>query len=127
MDKEGIEKRKYLRLDVNTKIEFSLIEVDDSESFFRKNLAESKNISIKGICFAYPKTLEEGEKISLTVYLPEDSDPIRMSGEVKWCQLQTQKSDLTYDIGVEIFNIKDSDEGKFMDFVWTKVKEDQNN
>lgn len=121
MDYEGKNKRKYKRYnteakiyfdfsyDLETKVEFELIEDKKKEKSRKKHLAVSRNISAEGLCFVSHKFVKEEDLLYMEVYLPNVVEPIHMNGKVKWCDavsgssmhvLDDKKNKQMYHIGV---------------------------
>lgn len=122
MTKEtDLERRKYIRLDTEVKIECMPIE-DQKE----KIPAISKNISIQGICFNSNKEFKSKTPIKLQVCIPNNPKPVYLEGEVVWCKaVKSSKpgEPPTFDTGVKLPDIEKSDEGKFFMYVLDKVVE----
>ena len=122
MSKEdGSERRKYVRLDTEVKIE--CIPVEGQEE---KVPAVAKNISVQGVCFNSTKAFKSKTPLKLQVFIPGGTEPIYLQGEVVWCQeVKPAKAGKpsTFDTGVRLLNIEQSNEGKFFMYVLDKVVE----
>jgi hypothetical protein len=115
------ERRKYVRLDTEVKIECTPVEGKEQSV-----QAVTKNISVQGICFNSNKRFKSQSPMNLEVFIPGTNEPIKLEGEVVWCQeVKSAKagSPLTYDTGVRLVNIEQSNEGKFFMYVLDKVVE----
>ena len=92
--------------DLETKVEFELVEEAKTRKSSKKYSAVSRNISVEGLCFISKKRVKEGEKVNLDVYLPSSNDPIPMTGEVGWCAVSSSK-EKKYNIGIKLLSVKD--------------------
>jgi len=121
MTYDGNNKRKYKRYnteakiyfdfsyDLETKVEFELIDDKKKEKSKKKYLAVSLNISAEGLCFVSHKSVKVGGLLYMEVYLPSAAEPIHMKGKVEWCDavsgsttyaLDDQRNKQMYHIGV---------------------------
>jgi hypothetical protein len=94
--------------DVKTKIDFRVKKKKASPSFSEKYSAVSRNVSVEGLSFTSEKELQSGDMLSLDVYVPSASRPIKMEGQVRWCQVseeEWQRKKL-YDTGVRILAVE---------------------
>lgn len=123
-EKKSAERRRYARLDVNTKVNFM---VKGKKEVSTKNLsAISKNISIEGICFTSKNQLKTGDNLQLELFLPAEPEPLLLKGEVKWCRPIDKpegKSPTDFEIGVKLHTLKESDESRYMQYVLDKMME----
>jgi len=99
------EKRKYARLDIRSKINFSIQETPDKETPKERFRGIGKNIGAEGLLFSCDKKLGEGTLLDLEILFPEKTDTIFISGEVRWCKENTSSDKNTYDIGVKFSSI----------------------
>jgi len=105
--KQDSEKRKYARINISSKINFSIIETDEDEAPSKRFRATGKNIGVEGILCTSDKELKPGTLLDLEIFLPEKIDPVYLEGEVRWCKLsggKTKKSKL-YDLGIKFLSI----------------------
>lgn len=118
------ERRKYVRLDDNLKVNFQTQNKNQPGGLAEKVSAIITNISVEGVRFNSDRKLEIGEKIDIEIFLPNETKPLHISGKVVWsCQLQDlQDQKIMFESGVKLFAIEKSDEGKFMGYVWEKMK-----
>ena len=99
------EKRKYARLDIRSKINFSIKETPNKETPQKRFRGIGKNIGAEGLLFSCDKQLNKGTLLALEILLPKKTDPIYISGEVRWCKEKTSSDNNTYDIGVKFSSI----------------------
>jgi hypothetical protein len=98
MTDQGNEKRKHKRYNMDaeihfdfiynleTKVEFELINKNGEKAISDKYSAISRNVSVGGLCFASYKKVNQGDLLHLEVYLPGAEEPIHMKGQVEWCK-----------------------------------------
>ena len=91
------ERRKYKRyntevkiyfdfkFDLQTKVDFEVIDKENKKPLSDKYTAISRNISVEGLCFVSERELKEGDVLQLELYLPGSNKPIPMEGTVRWC------------------------------------------
>ena len=70
--------------DFVTKINYQIIDLGQEKLLSQKYAGLSKDISAEGLCFISPQKLEKGDILRLEVYVPEQSKPVTMDGEVRW-------------------------------------------
>ncbi len=75
-----------LAYDLETKVNYQLIDKDKNISSAAKEQAVSKNVSIEGLCIVSSKKLNKHDKLAMEVYVPSSDEPILMKGDVRWCQ-----------------------------------------
>ncbi|MDP8259887.1 MAG: PilZ domain-containing protein [Candidatus Gygaella obscura] len=128
MDKNIIERRKFVRLDLDAKVDFQIKEVEGEQVLSEKTQGRVKNISVEGVCFSAKTQLKPESKIELEVILPENKDKVKLKGEVAWSTpLESNGSEKgLFDIGIKIHNIEKSDENKFLVYVCDKMTKQLN-
>jgi len=102
-----VERRKYARLSIMSKIIYSIIEDEgDSDAPKEQYIAYGKNIGVAGILFSADQELAVDTKIDMEIYLPDQSEPIRMKGEVRWCHPVKEDSTgrVHFDTGVKFLS-----------------------
>ncbi|MBL7084588.1 MAG: PilZ domain-containing protein [Candidatus Omnitrophica bacterium] len=123
-EKNFVERRRYVRLNVNTKVNFM---VKGEKDVSRENLSGlSKNISIEGICFTSKQQLKPGANLQLEIFFPSDPEPLLLRGEVKWCwpiEAPEGKDSVSFGIGVKLYTLKKTDENRYMRYVLDKMME----
>lgn len=111
--------------DLETKVEFEVIEEDKKPKSKKKYLAVSRNISAEGLCFVSHKNVKEDTNLYMEVYLPNAVEPIHMTGKVKWCDavsesstyaLEDKKNKQMYQIGIIISNVDGESVNKSIHF-----------
>jgi hypothetical protein len=136
------ERRKFERYDTEVKIYFqvkyslkTLVQFRILDRLHRqvspqKYSALSKNISAEGLCFTSPKVLTKDDILILEVYLPEQSQPILMEGEVRWSKkAESDPEDKKMDSGIRIISVNGQPVDKSIYFdpankiVWSAVLE----
>jgi len=119
------DRRKYLRLDVATKVNFRRQGGKETGAFTASSASNGKNISMDGLCFRTQQQLEVGTRLALEVFLPSQPEPLLLQGEVRWCRpAEAKEKDKTvFDTGIRLLNIKDSDENRYLRYVNERMME----
>jgi hypothetical protein len=116
------EKRKYIRLDTDAKVEFQIQPKNPYKAISEKTSAIAKNLSIEGICFICDKKLEAGSVLKLFIYLKDLPEPLNLEGEVRWSQvIEEKKGEEKIATGVKLYTIPKSDESKFIRYISDKM------
>ncbi|MBN2097866.1 MAG: PilZ domain-containing protein [Candidatus Omnitrophica bacterium] len=124
-EKKPEERRKYVRFNVQTKVNFQVVPEKKESAPSTRVEGISKNISAEGICFSSEKKLTPGSKLELEIFLPNEPEPLLLMGEVKWSEAsgQQQTGKTLYDTGVQLFNIAPNDENRYVKYVVDKMME----
>ncbi len=119
-EEEFKEKRRYVRLDIRTKVKFKLGKKKMWPS--KRSTAFTKNLSVEGISFASNKHLEPGSTIKLEISVPGEARPLHLDGTVVWSNTHHKRSGKeVFDTGIKLFTIDKSDQGKFIGYVCNKM------
>lgn len=99
------ERRKYPRLNVNTEVEYSIVNNPEVEKSF------TKNISAGGICLIVYEDILPQTVLELKIYLPNNPQPIKATGKVVWKSefIITTDKRARFDVGIEFLDISDTD------------------
>ncbi len=117
------ERRRFVRLGDNLKVNFQTQDKTKPGQLAQKVSAIVKNISVEGMCFTSEKELTPEEEISLEVFLPGDTTPLCINGQVIWSNKTEEEDEKNiFETGVKLYTLEKSDEGKFMSYVWDKMK-----
>jgi hypothetical protein len=92
--------------DVETKVEYEVLDKEKKEPKTEKHPGLSKNVSAEGLCFISDEQLKKGDLLHIEVYLPQRSTPIEMQGEVRWSQ-PSEKKKGSFDTGVQVITVND--------------------
>ena len=97
----------YVNFDITTKIDFRIKEKEDKSFSQEKHSALSRNVSVEGLAFRSKKKLTRGDALMLEVFVPMNSKPIVMEGEVKWSSpVEEEMVDRSlYETGVRILKV----------------------
>ena len=97
------ERRKYARVDIRSKINFILSEAGDTDAPQEKFQAVGKNMGVEGLLFNSNKKLKPGTLLDMEIFFPYQSQPVKIQGEVRWCQAVKDESTgaISYDTGVK--------------------------
>lgn len=113
------EKRQYERFDtevkiyfqvaydLKTRVEYQILDKDKAQVSSVKYEAVSKNVSAEGLCFTSKRKLEKGNFLLLEVYLPKQTEPIPMQGQVAWCRavVGSDMAGHQFDTGVRLSTV----------------------
>lgn len=112
-----MERRKYQRYDTEAKVFFRVkYDLKTRISFFlikpkpdnvKKYEGITHNISAEGLRFSSPERLKIGDELYLELFLPHRSEPICMTGQVRWSQKFSSAAPekCTYDTGVRLLTV----------------------
>jgi hypothetical protein len=100
----------YVSFDIQTKVDFRVKEKDKSEYSLNKYSALSRNVSVEGISFISEKKVNSGDVLFLEIFVPAAATPVRMEGQVRWCEAIEPKQGKypTYETGVRVVSVKGS-------------------
>ena len=103
----SIERRKYARLDIRSKVNFSIIDMPEGERPVDRFHAIGKNIGVEGILLTSSEQLETGMILDLEVFMPDTREPVYLEGEVRWCSPagKDDSGEEKYDIGVKFLDV----------------------
>ena len=114
------ERRKYVRIGSDVGIKVEAVEKTDQPLMGR-----ARNISAEGICFSSDRELNPGDTLRLEFFVPQDSKPIRLKGEVVWSsKMEDTKNPNRFDTGVKLLDISKTDENRFLVYVCDKMVDD---
>ena len=100
------DRRKYARLDINSRVLVSILETDDKNPQ-SKIKAISKNIGAEGVCFNSEHPLDPGMILDLEIVLPDTDETVSIEGRVMWCTpaSSSDSREQGYDTGVKFLDI----------------------
>ncbi len=129
MNNKGSERRKHKRYnteaeiyfdfiyDLQTKVEFELIDQKDEKALSKKYSAVSRNVSVGGIAFRSSHKVKQEDLLHMEVYLPGTEEPINMKGKVEWCKpvrpsyedrlLEDVEGRRVFEVGVRLLLVND--------------------
>ncbi len=110
------ERRKFIRLNINVQIRFSII-----EDYKAQKIAETKDIGAGGICLILDQELKKGDTLKLDIVLPDDPPTIHALGRVVWTKSfsMAMEKNTRYDTGIEFTEIGDEDRKKINKYVFS--------
>ena len=114
------ERRKYIRLEVDAKVDVSA-EDNVQEASYGGFSAAAKNICAEGICFTSDNQLRVGDVLKLKVLLEDDAEPFYLKGEVRWSNSVLREGKTVFDTGLRILDIDSNDEQKFVGYVCSRM------
>ena len=122
------DRRKYARLDLQSKVEFTVTEGAGKNSSGIKYCASGKNIGAEGILISSKKELTPGVILEMDMFLPGRTDPICIQGEVRWCKpatLAAGGNKAEFDAGVKFTTIDKNHVRLMVRYVCGKLSEDR--
>ncbi|MFH1784182.1 MAG: PilZ domain-containing protein [bacterium] len=120
-DKDKMERRKYVRLDTEVKIDCVPLKGEKT-----RISAVTRNISVQGVCFTSDKEFKLKTPLKISVFIPHYWQPIQLKGKVVWSRPVESKDPNEgpkFDTGVKLSEIEKSNESKFFMYVLDKVVE----
>lgn len=113
------ERRRFVRLNSSVDIQYTLLEKEPAERLRTK----SRNISAGGICIIAYEELATDSILLVSIYLPQENEPIITKGRVAWVQpFEIAREGRHYDIGVEFIEISPEDRKKIDQYVFSFKK-----
>ncbi|PIU57208.1 MAG: hypothetical protein COS89_05085 [Deltaproteobacteria bacterium CG07_land_8_20_14_0_80_38_7] len=110
-------RRKFARLDLALTVSYKVSDQINTSSDSIET--SSSDISIGGLRLMTPTPLKNSTLLDLNIILPDDEEnPIEATGKVIW---QTKISSTSYETGVMINGINNSDKKRFMEFVFDQM------
>lgn len=104
--REFKERRKYVRLNTQAQIRYTVIGKPGTIK------VTSKNVSAGGICAIVSEQLAEDTPLQLEIDIPDLNEPIHALGRVVWqkkVEAAKNKSKTCFDTGIEFTGISDFD------------------
>ncbi|MCA9401818.1 MAG: PilZ domain-containing protein, partial [Candidatus Omnitrophica bacterium] len=96
----------HVKYDLETKVEYEVLDKDEHHPVSAKYDATGKNISVRGISFISNVKLQQGLLLHLDVYVPASKAPIEMEGMVVWTKSITQSDGReSYQTGVDLQSV----------------------
>ena len=118
MNKRGVERRKYARLDLAITVSYRVAGQSGTQSVDPRE-AISSDISAGGLRLMTPTPLDNGTMLELEMLLgDQEVNPVRAEGEVVW---QNKISDTSFETGVMIKGMPEADKKRFMEFVFDQM------
>ena len=110
------ERRKFIRLNINVEIKYSLVNSSPAE-----RVAQTKDIGAGGICFLANEPLKKGDILEIKFLLPEVPPNVHAKGRVAWIKPFSVASDknISYDTGIEFIDITDEDRKRINRYVFS--------
>jgi len=112
------ERRKFVRLDLNTVVEWEKVNRDEPVGEFK-----SKNISGGGICLIMDEIINIGDTLNLKINLPT-LKIIHSKGKVVWVEgfeIVGGRREKKYEAGIEFIDINDKDREEIKKFVFSHL------
>jgi len=114
------ERRQFVRLD--TRLDVTYTRLSPTET--RKTV--TKNISGGGICLFASERLQPGERLQVTMKLPDRAEPIRFTAETIWSEeyevIGKTERQRSVEVGVRFLEIAPADQQAIMRHVILSVQ-----
>ena len=117
MSNQPDERRKFTRLSVLADVSYTKKDLPQEE-----NATFTKNIGKGGICLITYEQLNESDVLELTISLPNEKEPVNVTGKVCWVKpfnIGTDPSGARFDVGIEFIKISDGDKQKIDGYVFS--------
>lgn len=105
------ERRKFARLGSQVQIRFAVVGANEST-----HEGLSKNIGSGGLCISFDKQFAVGTRLRLEISLPNQNEPLTVSGVVAW-QAESQPGSNTYDTGIQYMDISFQDMNRLTNYL----------
>lgn len=113
---DGSERRVFTRLNCDIPIKYSLPHQTPHAKF-----ANSKDVSIGGICVSVKEKLSLNDKLSLEIDFPGGGHPVIVTGQVAWVKEDTPKNNpmevRRFRAGLEFKDISPRDRDRLLKFI----------
>lgn len=110
-------RRKYARLDLALAVSYAPLDSSGEPADPREAL--SSDLSAGGLRLMMPTESHMGAQLDLMIYLEgDDENPVKATGEVLW---QNKISTTSFETGVAIRSMPDTDKRRFMEFVFDQM------
>lgn len=111
---ETKERRKFMRIEADLEAEYWA-----KGPSMGAGAARVRDFSREGLGVFFPKKVEKGEHVDLTVKVPGDNVPIFATAEVTWTGPAGENPD-GIGAGLRFVNIKPLDLARLLDFVYSR-------
>ncbi len=109
-----LEKRIDPRAEIQEKAKYKLLGEEQSSMNFEYEEAQTKNISIGGVCMVLPHKISEGNVIRVEIPIESAQQPIKAFCEVQWCKPSEKEK---YEVGLSFIALKEEDAELLSTFV----------
>lgn len=113
------EKRQYYRLKDKVKLVYKV----SGET--KKRTAKTLDVGAGGLCLPLVERVKPGLLLELSLYLPEDTQPFKLSGKIAW-QRPIPKKDIFgdnyYETGIEFQQMSLKEKLQIIHYVHTEIK-----
>jgi len=115
-DENFSNKRKCVRLDLRSNVNFNIIETTEDEVSAKRFRAVGKNVGAEGMLLTAEEELKPGVMLDLEVFFPDKPNPVYIKGEVRWC-LSIKEEPSKFDIGVRFRNVDENNAFLLVEYV----------
>ena len=119
MNKKKLNKREFSRLDLETKINVSSLDITNAKAKASRMKAVGKNIGIKGILVVSDKKLKRDTLVTLEIFMPGKKKPIYIEGDVRWCVPinKKAKNPRKFEVGIQFLTVEKEHIVLFLEYV----------
>ena len=107
------ERRKFMRIEADLEAEYWA-----KGPTMASGQARVKDFSREGLGVLFPRRVERGEHVDLTVKVPGDNVPIFATAEVTWADPSAKQEEMG--AGLRFVHIKPLDLARLLDFVYSR-------
>ena len=118
----GVERRRFSRLKGPLSVRFCLVFHQESEPRSGVIVGKTRDVSAEGLCLEtnrviidrthiVSEAMGDGKSLSLSIEIPDETEPLETLGKVVWYDLAPEDSDFRFRAGV-LFTEMREDEGK---------------
>ena len=107
------ERRKFMRITADMDAEYWA-----KGPTMQSGQVRVKDFSRQGLGVLFPKPVQRGEHVDLTLKVPGDNIPIFATAEVTWSRLEEGASQVG--AGLKFLSIKPLDLARLLDFVYSR-------
>ena len=106
------ERRKFMRIEADLEAEYRA-----KGPSLSSGQARVKDFSREGLRMLFPRKVERGEHVDLSVKVPGDNVPIFATAEVTWADPSAEEA---MGAGLRFVHIKPLDLARLLDFVYSR-------
>ena len=116
MGERRIERRRFIRFDLDTNIKFRIFD----DLHIEENIkTKAKNLSAEGVCIVTEKNFPVNKNIELEISLPGRKRPVKVRGKIIWSQkIKGGGKGIKdhYESGIRLFMIDKDDETSLLKY-----------
>jgi len=106
------EKRNFIRFDIPLKVHYT---VQGDPKIVKTGI--TKDVSAGGVQLLTEEKIDIGNKIDLTVFIPEALNPVHLAGIAVWVKEIRSEEKSRYCTGIEFTKIEEDNKNTFLKFL----------